>query len=173
MRIAEVLRERSVLGRFGIDFITVRHADSWQAYAIEINLRKGGTTHTYMMLEYLTDGQLDPQSGLYQTPSGQARYYYATDNLQCRDYQGLTPDDLIDIAVENGLHFHGANQQGVVFHLIGALSEFGKLGMVCVANSREKAQLLYDNTIKVIDHAVHTDHKLMPVHTPVSDSQEI
>ena len=32
----------------------------------------------------------------------------------------FTPDDLIDIAVYNGLHFNGARQEGVVFHL-GAL----------------------------------------------------
>jgi hypothetical protein len=172
-RIAEVLRERKVLGRFGIDFIMLRQGDSWQPYAIEINLRKGGTTHTYMMLEYLTDGRLDPDSGLYQTPTGQARYYYATDNLQAADYCGLTPDDLIDIAVENGLHFHGANQQGVVFHLIGALSEFGKLGMVSIASDRAKAQALYENTIKVIDHAVHSDHAKLSALPVLEDPQNI
>jgi hypothetical protein len=42
----------------------------------------------------------------------------------------LTPDDLIDIAVMNGLHFHSATQEGVAFHLLGALSEFGKLGLL-------------------------------------------
>ena len=40
----------------------------------------------------------------------------------------MTPYDLVDIAVLNGLHFHAAAGEGVAFHLIGALSEFGKLG---------------------------------------------
>lgn len=149
--IAEVLRERSVLGRFGIDFISVRKGDEWHSYAIETNLRKGGTTHTFMMLQFLTDGSYDSEEGIYLTPGGQPRYYYATDNLQSEAYRGLTPTDLIDIAVDHGLHFHGATQQGVVFHLIGALSEFGKIGMVCVADSRERAQAFYDETIAVLD----------------------
>ena len=35
----------------------------------------------------------------------------------------------------NGLHFHAATGEGVAFHLIGALSEFGKLGVVCIGET--------------------------------------
>ena len=154
LRIAEELRQRGILGRFAVDFIAARCGDDWNCYAIEINLRKGGTTHTYMMLQFLTDGHYDSELGLHLTASGQPRYYRATDNLQNSDYRGLTADDLIDIAVNRQLHFHGASQQGVVFHLIGALSEFGKLGMVCVAENREEADALYTNTIVTIDREV-------------------
>jgi PGM1 C-terminal domain len=66
-------------------------------------------------------------------------------------YRGLTPADLLDIVVVNGLHFNGATQQGVVFHLIGALSEFGKLGIVCVAPSFDEADRLYLETVAVLD----------------------
>jgi hypothetical protein len=38
-----------------------------------------------------------------------------------------------------------------VFHLIGALSEFGKLGVVCVGASPERADALYRRTIEVLD----------------------
>ena len=150
-RVAEVLKKNHVVGRFGVDFVSVRKGDRWRHYAIEINLRKGGTTHTFMMLQYLTDGHYSPETGLYDTPTGRERYYYATDNLHNEAYRGLLPDDLIDIAVENNLHFHGATQQGVVFHLIGALSEFGKLGMVCVGATAEKASRLYKETVEVLD----------------------
>jgi len=153
LKVAEMLRERGVLGRFGVDFIAARNGAEWRLQAIEINLRKGGTTHTYMMLQYLTDGRYDAATGHYRTPTGQTRYYYATDNLQNTAYCGLTPEDLINIAVENELHFHAAIQQGVVFHLIGALSEFGKIGMVCVADSRANARHLYDHTIATLDRA--------------------
>ena len=153
LRVAEVLRQRGVLGRFGVDFMALRDQDQWRLQAIEINLRKGGTTHTYMMLQYLSDGRYDVPTGQHLTPSGQARYYYATDNLQQPAYNGLAPEDLIDIAVENGLHFNSTSQQGVVFHLIGALSEFGKLGTVCVSDSRTGARRLYDDTITALNRA--------------------
>ncbi|MDX1545734.1 MAG: peptide ligase PGM1-related protein [Rhodothermales bacterium] len=151
LRVADVLRRHGALGRFGVDFISVREGDAWRHYAIEVNLRKGGTTHPFLMLQYLTDGAYDPATGRYRTPAGQPRAYYASDNLCRPDYRGLSPDDLIDIAVCHGLHFHGATQQGVVFHLIGALSEFGKLGVVCIGDTIARARALYRHTVEVLD----------------------
>jgi hypothetical protein len=90
-------------------------------------------------------------TGTYHTPTGQPCCYCATDNLQAERYRGLTPDDLIDVAVLNGLHFHGGTCEGVVFHLIGALSEFGKVGMVCVAATPERARRLYEETAAILD----------------------
>lgn len=150
-RVARVLRRRGILGRFGIDFISVPRGTEWEHYALEINLRKGGTSHTFMTLQFLTDGAYDAGTGLFLTPAGLSRYYRASDNLQSDSYRRLTPVDLIDIAVHNGLHFDGATQQGVAFHLIGAVSEFGKLGMVCVADSPEGAGRLYAHTVKVLE----------------------
>ena len=151
MKAARVLLDRGVLGRFGIDFLSVREGDRWRHYAIEINLRKGGTTHPLLMLRFLTDGTFDPGTGAFVTPDGCERFYYATDNLESERYKGLTPDDLIDIAVEHDIHFHGVTQRGVVFHLIGALSEFGKLGVVCVGESHAEAFALYRRTVEILD----------------------
>ncbi|MBA3792944.1 MAG: carboxylate-amine ligase, partial [Rubrobacter sp.] len=150
-RVGEVLKKRGALGRFAIDFISMRRGSGWEHAAIEINLRKGGTTHPYLILRFLTDGVYDPEDGLYCTPTDKPCYYYASDNLQSPHYKGLTPDDLIDIAVNNGLHFDSASQQGVIFHLIGALSQYGKLGTVCIGDSHEKAQQFYKDTVEVLD----------------------
>src|SRR5918998_880530 len=88
---------------------------------------------------------------MFLTPTGQPCYYYASDNLEAEHYRGLTPADLIDIAAVNGLHFNGACQEGVAFHLIGALSEFGKLGVLCIGPSHERAEALYRQTVEVLD----------------------
>jgi hypothetical protein len=149
--VGKVLRERGALGRFAIDFISVRRGEGWEHAAIEINLRKGGTTHPYLILRFLTDGTYDAEDGLYCTPTAKPCYYYASDNLQSPVYKGLTPDDLVDIAVDNGLHFDGASQQGVVFHLIGALSQYGKVGTVCIGDSHESARKFYKDTVAVLD----------------------
>ena len=152
-RAAEKLAEKGVLGRFGIDFISLKDGDDWRHLAIEINLRKGGTTHPFLMLQFLTDGRYDATSGNFMTPSGAARCYFASDNLENERYRGLSPEDLIDIAVMNGLHFHAATGEGVAFHLIGALSEFGKLGIVCIGRSQDRADALYRRTVEVLDRA--------------------
>ena len=150
-RVAEALRDRGVLGRFGVDFVVVSEAGRWRPYAIEINLRKGGTTHPFLMLDFLTDGMYDRATGLYRTPAGQTRYYLATDNLHEQRYVGLNPDDLVEIAVEQELHFHAPSQEGVVFHLIGALEPHGKLGMVCIGADRERARRLYARTVEILE----------------------
>ncbi|WP_428263480.1 peptide ligase PGM1-related protein [Haliangium sp.] len=156
--VANLLRDRGALGRFGVDFVSVAKPDgTWEHYAIEVNLRKGGTTHTYMMLQFLTDGRYRVDTGLFETLTGQHRYYYASDNITNPDYCRLTPGDVIDIAVDVGLHFHGATQQGVVFHLIGAVSEFGKLGVLCVGDSPERARELYDHTVATLDREALDD----------------
>ena len=103
------------------------------------------------MLQFLTDGRYDTATGQFLTMAGQPRCYYASDNLESERYRGLTPDDLIDISVMNNLHFHAAFGEGVAFHLIGALSEFGKLGVVCIGGTHERAEALYRNTIQVLD----------------------
>lgn len=150
IKVAEALKGYGVIGRFGVDFISVKEKDGWKHYAIEINLRKGGTTHPYLMLQFLTDGNYDVSTGNYYTANGQIRYYYATDNLKNDVYKGLTPHDLIDIAMYNGLMYDGSSQEGVMFHLIGAMSQYGKLGLVCISSSPEGAWALYRKTEQVL-----------------------
>ena len=151
MRVARVLAGKGVTGRFGIDFISVKEGDRWRHVAIEINLRKGGTTHPFLMLQFLTDGRYNAETGEFIAPAGGPRCYYASDNLEFERYRGLTPYDLVDIAVLNGLHFHAVTGEGVAFHLIGALSEFGKLGVVCIGRTQDHADALYRRTVQVLD----------------------
>ena len=151
LRVTAELAKQSALGRLGVDFVSVKEGDRWRNYAIEINLRKGGTTHPFRVLQLLTGGAYDPQSGRFMTPTGAGRVYRASDNLSRDAYKRLAPDDLMDIAVDHGLHFDAATQEGVFFHLIGALSGYGKLGVVCVASSREKADELFERTVAVLD----------------------
>ncbi len=156
-RVAAELSTVGVIGRFSVDFVSVRRDDGWKHYALEMNLRKGGTTLPYLMLKFLTGGAYDSATGIYTTPTGQARYYHASDNVEKDQYRGLTPDDLIDIVVQNELHFRSHRQQGVVFHLIGALSEFGKLGVVGIGHSPERATQLYQETVAVLDRETGDD----------------
>lgn len=150
-KIARVLAEKRVIGRFAVDFVVVKKGNEWECFAIEINLRKGGTTHPFLMMKFLTDGHYDRESGLFLTSSGHPRYYLASDNLTAPNYRGVSPDDLIDIAVYHDLHFHSASERGVVFHLIGAMSQYGKLGVTCIGKSPKDAQKLYDDILSVLD----------------------
>ncbi len=161
-KIANNLKDKKILGRFGIDFISVKENNTcpddpvgrgWAHYPIEINLRKGGTTHPFLMLQFLTDGLYNEKDGKYYTSKGNlVRYYFCSDNLKSEKYKGLVPHDLIDIAMIHDLHYDGTSQEGVMFHLIGALSQFGKLGVVCIGSSPERAKEFYEKIISVLDN---------------------
>jgi hypothetical protein len=160
LRVGHVLSAHGVVSRFGVDFLVHRDASdaAWKTTALEINLRMGGTTHPYLALQFLTGGSLDPQSGLFRSPSGQAKYYKATDNLYSPRYKGLLPEDLVDLLTINKLHYSHGSESGVLFHLIGALSEFGKLGLTAIANSPAEVDELYAHTLEVLDKETAYGH---------------
>ncbi len=150
-KVAEVLASKGVIGRFGIDYVSVLGPDGWKHCAIEVNLRKGGTTHPFLTLKFLTGGTYSMDDGLFYSPSGKPKYYFSTDTLQNDRYKGLRASDLVDIAVYHDMHFHGPTERGVVFHLIGALSEFGKVGVVAIGDNFQQANFLYNQALQVLD----------------------
>ena len=134
-----------------MDFVSVKRNDRWEHYGIEINLRKGGTTHPFVTLQFLTDGRYDPDTGLYLTPRGEPQFYVATDSMQADQYRGLLVEDLLDIAAVNGLHYQAWSESGVLFHFTGALSEHGKLGFTSIGKSPEQADEWFGRTQTVLD----------------------
>ncbi len=157
LSVARELARQGVIGRFSVDFVSIRHEDGWKHFAIEVNLRKGGTTHPFLTLKFLTDGSYDTETGLFYSQTGTPKYYYASDNLKSPRYRGLLPEDLIDISVFHGLHFDSTTERGVVFHLIGALSQYGKLGVVCIGDNPRQASFLYRKTTKVLEQEISLD----------------
>lgn len=156
-RIGEELARQGALERYGVDFIAVATGDPnhprWNLQAIEINLRKGGTTHPLMALKMLTEGHFHPTDGLFYTKQEQIRYYRASDNLQKPHYRGLLPSDLMDIIVTRRLHFNSISGVGAAFHLMGSLSEYGKVGLTCIGTSPDHAREIYDQVVTALDES--------------------
>jgi hypothetical protein len=154
MKVGQRLKQEGVLGRFAVDFVAVRDARGrWEVYAIEINLRKGGTTHPFLTLQFLTDGTYDAEGGVFRTPRGEAKCFVATDHLESPAYRGLTHDHLFDIAVAHGLHFDQSRQKGVVFHMMNALEQLGLVGLTAVGNTHEEADGFYVKAVAALDAA--------------------
>lgn len=158
LQVGRKLAEKGALERFGVDFITVEQDNGvWDIQAIEINLRKGGTTHPFMTLKLLTNGRYDLSTGLFYSQQGRPKYYIATDNLQKDRYRGLLPNDLMDIIAHHRLHFDSCTETGTVFHLMGCLSQFGKLGLTSIGDSPQQAEDIYNKVIKVLDAETNSD----------------
>ena len=152
-KIGRRLAKEGVIGRFALDFVVVRRAgsDQWDVFAIEINLRKGGTTHPYLTLQFLTDGLYHPEDAAFRTAAGREKCYVATDHLESAVLRALTPDDLFDVTVRHGLHFNQSTQTGVVYHMMATLSECGRLGLTAIGDTPAEAQALYERTAQVLE----------------------
>ncbi|HET9298836.1 MAG TPA: peptide ligase PGM1-related protein, partial [Candidatus Polarisedimenticolaceae bacterium] len=153
-KVGRRLAREGVLGRFAIDFVVGRSTGGgWEAYAIEINLRKGGTTHPFLTLQFLTDGRYDPATGVFTTPRGTPKAFVASDHVASPRYRALTPEDLFDVVTRHGLHFDQSRQTGVVLHMMSALGDAGVLGLTAVGDDHAQADRLYQRTVTALDEA--------------------
>ncbi len=163
-KVGELLRDAGVIGRFALDFVVTRASEgaAWETYAIEINLRKGGTTHPFLTLQFLTGGSYDAASATFTAPNGKKKFLVASDHLESPLYRGYTPDDLFDLVVRRGLHFGQTQQTGVVFHMLSALGSRGRLGLTAVGNSPEEARQIFDHAESVLDEEARFDELSLP-----------
>lgn len=151
-KVGERLAQEGIIGRFALDFLVVRSAGGeWRPYAIEVNLRKGGTTAPYLTLQYLTDGRYDPESGCFAPARGGNRYYVASDHVESHDYRVLTPDDLFEIISSNRLHFDHCSQTGLVLHMFSGVAELGQFGVTAIGHTAAEAQAMYQRFLGILD----------------------
>ena len=152
-KVAQLLRDAGVIGRFALDFVVTRARDdgAWERYAIEINLRKGGTTHPFLTLQFLTGGTYDADNAIFTAPNGRQKFLVASDHVESPRYRGFTPDDLFDLVVRRSLHFGQVRQTGIVFHMLSALGSTGRLGLTAVGNSLEEARSIFDHAKRILD----------------------
>jgi hypothetical protein len=151
LKLGRRLAREGAIGRFAVDFVSVRGAGGgpWRSYAIEINLRCGGTTATYFALQALTDAVYDPQRAQLIS-AGQPKYYVASDHLAGDDYRTLIPDDLLDLIDTGALGWNAERQTGVAFHMLSSLAVAGFVGATAIGNTPDEARDAYDHTRDVL-----------------------
>jgi PGM1 C-terminal domain len=144
-RIGDRLADAGVLGRFAIDFVVTRDpAGGWQPFAIELNVRSGGTTHPYETLASLSGGSYDAGSATFVTPTGQPKHYVATDHVHAPELRSLGRDGVIALARDPDVRFDRMRQTGAVFHMLSSLDELGRTGFTAIADSADEANHLYE-----------------------------
>jgi hypothetical protein len=155
-KVGAYLGAEGVVGRFGIDFVVARRDGGWVSYAIEINLREGGTSHPYGALWLLTDGSLDETKTTFRTPSGQVKYYFATDRLGEPAYRGIRLSAFLSAATTSALNWDPGSQTGAVYHMLRALEQHGRIGVTAIGDSQEQAHEIYLGTAKLLDRLAAT-----------------
>jgi hypothetical protein len=120
-----------------------------RVFLAEINLRVGGTTHPFGMASLVTDGRYDPASG-HLVAGGRAKSYMATDNLKSASLVGCQPQEVIDQVGRLGLAYDPGRRTGATLHLLGALREYGKMGVTCIGDTEEEARERYREVVAAL-----------------------
>jgi hypothetical protein len=131
-----------------VDFVVRPREGTWDLFAIEINLRKGGTTHPFQTMHFLADGRYDADAATYTAADGSEKYYVAADSLGHAGLRGLSAERVLDEAARGGILYDDG--QGVVFHMLSALEPTGKFGLTAVAPSPDAADRMWQNAAALV-----------------------
>ena len=155
--VGEQLARRGALGRFGVDFAAAcDRAGSWRLFALEINLRRGGTSHPFVVLRNLVPGRYDTERGRWLAADGTTRAYRATDNLVDPSWLGLPPPRVVEAVADAGLQFDHRTGTGVVLHMLSCLAIDGRFGLTAIGRTPDHAAELYEATGAAV-HAASAD----------------
>jgi hypothetical protein len=94
----------------------------------------------------------------------------ASDKVVSPLFRAFTPDDLFDIVARHGLHFDQTRQEGVVFHMMGALGECGRMGLTAVGNSPEEAEAIQARAMAVLEEEAQA--AVRPHQVPLPNGRE-
>ncbi len=152
--VGRALARHGAIGRFSVDFVTAATGHgSWDVYALEINLRKGGTTHPYAALRNVVPGHYDPAVGRWIAANGSARVYSASDNVVDPAWTGLDPASAIKGIARAGLQFDPNTGSGVVLHMLSGLAIDGRFGLTAIAGTSAEAERMVAATRDAVDDA--------------------
>lgn len=158
LKVGKFLVAHGVRGHFSVDFLSCKQpkSGSWNVYAVEVNLRQGGTTHPQATMALLCGGSIC-SDGLFRTNFGEFRCYVATDTHYSANLKGSTAKSLIN-ALEcsssnpaaHRIRWNKADRIGVVFHLFKFISS-GRIGFTAIGRSVEEAKTLFNDTVRFLD----------------------
>lgn len=148
-KVRALLAAQGVVGRFGVDFVVGEGADGYEASAIEVNLREGGTTHPFGSLYLLTGARYDMDDGRARTPEGVEKAYVSSDDLESEALVGCPPQRLVEAVAAKGAGWDPATGTGAVLHMLAALEHEGRFGVTAIGDGPDHAEEVYAHVEEV------------------------
>jgi len=152
------MAEKEVLGNFAIDFVVCKINGKSVIYPIEINYRKGGTTHPFRIAYYLTESEYDVKNDILVDNECRPICYHSMEFIESEKYKKIKPMELIDLVRYSKISFDKKNNEGVVVYMPGMISKFGRFGAICIAHTPEKAAEYFKKLVKLVN--TYADSKI-------------
>jgi hypothetical protein len=152
--VARLLARAGAVGSVAVDFVAARRPDGWTLHALDLNLRKGGTTNPLEALRSLVPGSYDADAGRWVADRrGEPRFYRSGEAVQKPAWRGMDPARAIRAVADAGLEFRPDSGTGVVLHMMSALSVDGRTGATAIGRTAAEAEQLYAALPDALDTA--------------------
>lgn len=149
LRIGKTLAKHGFIGPFSVDFMITTDENTTRVYIIEINIRQGGTTHPYQTAKLLTKAHYDQETATLKDEAGRAVFYCSNDNIVEYALKGSKVKNFLEFMQSKKITYCHDKNEGIVFHLLEAMSDVGKLGYTSIARNPSIAQ---ENSKRVLNY---------------------
>jgi hypothetical protein len=150
------MARRGALGRMAIDFAAASSdGRKWDLFPLEMNLRKGGTTHPYTLLRHLVPGRYDIGRGAWLDDEGTAYCYQSSDNLVSPAWTGMSEATAISAVATAGLQWDPRTHTGLVLHMLSGLAIDGRIGATAIAHSPGDALDMMNALVEVMNSVLN------------------
>ena len=144
LEIGESLKSKKVYGVTSIDFLVAGSAHERNYFVIELNIRKGGTTHPFMLSNIALRSDRYYNNGQLKGEDNRDYIYRSNDNFYPNRSLFKTEKSLINKVAKSGVLFCQKNKRGVVFHLLNSYEDIGKIGYTVIGKNKAE--------IDAVDH---------------------
>ncbi|AEA60139.1 peptide ligase PGM1-related protein [Burkholderia gladioli] len=142
-QVAEVAGQRGARGIVSVDFLATKNssAEPWTLWGMEINARKGATTHPYYWTRWLTGSDYSVDTGKLTCAAGET-VYCASEFFSDPRLHLVPPSLILSDLKESGLDYNHQTRSGVFVHMLSSVRRFSKVGATVIARDSNEVDRL-------------------------------
>ncbi|KVF36238.1 hypothetical protein WJ21_16615 [Burkholderia vietnamiensis] len=142
-QVAEAAGQRGARGIVSVDFLATKNSPSepWTLWGMEINARKGATTHPYYWTRWLTGSDYSVDTGTLTCDAGET-VYCASEFFSDPHLHLVPPSLLLSDLRESGLDYNHQERSGVFVHMLSSVRRFSKVGATVIARNSYEVDVL-------------------------------
>eukprot|EP01063_Lacrimia_lanifica_P014184 TRINITY_DN20824_c0_g1_i1.p1 TRINITY_DN20824_c0_g1~~TRINITY_DN20824_c0_g1_i1.p1 ORF type:complete len:929 (+),score=385.08 TRINITY_DN20824_c0_g1_i1:177-2963(+) len=133
-----VCYQKNITGYASVEFVAFKRGNQKRMWAVDLELSLTNNSLAHRLFQFTTASKMDPETGLFHTPSGEA-YHYVYSGLIYHPYIGaLRHSVFFNRCKLKGLAFDLVERTGTVFHLVDSILR-GCLGLLCIDKTEDDA----------------------------------
>ncbi|KVR18400.1 hypothetical protein WK13_07970 [Burkholderia ubonensis] len=142
-RVAEASSQKGARGIVSVDFLATKNspAEPWTLWGMEINARKGATTHPYYWTRWLTGSDYSVDTGKLTSAAGDT-VYRASEFFSDPRLHLVPPSLILSDLKESGLDYNHHLKSGVFVHMLSSVRRFSKVGATVIAGDTSEVDML-------------------------------